>query len=92
MIKLWRNYSREYSMYRVSFKNLNPRNAVENSVQIYHVMHLLCLNDFSCLNALLFVAEMFTTGSCLELLAQVKFVEPKPILCLWNKIVKYPCA
>ena len=55
-------------------------------------MHLLCLNDFSCLNALLFVADIFTTGSCLELLAQVKFVEPKPILCLWNKIVKYPCA
>ena len=59
MIKLWRNYSREYSMYRVSFKNLNPRNAVENSVQIYHVMHLLCLNDFSCLDALLFVAQFF---------------------------------
>ena len=55
-------------------------------------MHLLCLNDFSCLNALLFVAEIFTTGSCLELLSCVKVIAPETVLCLWNEIVKYPYA
>ena len=69
-------------MYRVSCKNLNHGNAVEYSVRIYLVMHLLCLNDFSCLNALLFVAEIFTAGSCLELLPCVKFVAPETVLLL----------
>ena len=55
-------------------------------------MHLVCLNDFSCLNALLFVPEIFTTGSCLELLPCVKVRAPEPVLCLWNEIVKYPYA
>ena len=55
-------------------------------------MHLLCLNDFSCLNALLLVAEIFTTGSFLELLPCVNFVAPETVLCLWNEIVKYPYA
>ena len=50
-------------IYRVSCKNLNPWNATEPSVQIYHVMHMLCLNDFSCLEALLFAAKIFTPGS-----------------------------
>ena len=76
MIKIWKNYSREYNMNRVSCKNLNPRYAVKLSVQIYHFMHLLCLNDFSCLNALLFVAEILTTGACIELQPCVKFIEP----------------
>jgi len=71
---------------------LNPRNALDHSVWIYLDMHLLCLNDCSCLNALLFVAEIFTAGSCLELLPCVKFVAPETVLCLWNKIVKYPYA
>ena len=55
-------------------------------------MHLLCLNDFSCLDALLFVAEIFTIGSCLELQPFVKFIAPETVLCLWNEIVKYPYA
>jgi hypothetical protein len=79
-------------MYRVSYKNLNPRNAVEHSVQIYHIMHLLCLNDFSCLDASLFVAEIFTTGSGLGLLPCVKFIALETILFLWHEIVKCPYA
>jgi hypothetical protein len=71
---------------------LNPKNAVEHSVQIYHVMHLHSLNDFSCVDALLFVAEIFTTGSCLKLLPCVKYIAPETVLSLWNKIVKYPYA
>ena len=74
-------------MYRVSYKNLNPRNAVEHSVQIYLVMHLLRFNDFSCLDDLLFVAKIFTTGSFLELLHCVKFIAPEAMLCLWNEII-----
>ena len=53
-------------------------------------MHLLCLNDFSCVDALLFVAEIFTTNSCLELIPCVKFIAPEPVFCLWDEIVKYP--
>ena len=79
-------------MNRVSCKHLNPRYAVKHSIQIYHVMHLLYLNHFSCLDALLFVAEIFTIGSCLELQPFVKFIAPETVLCLWNEIVKYPYA
>ena len=55
-------------------------------------MHVLCLNDFSCLDALVFVAEIVTIGSSLELLSCVKFIGPETVLCLWNEIVKYPYA
>ena len=71
---------------------MNPRNALDHSVWIYLVMHLLCLNDFACLDALLFVAEIFTTNSCLELIPCVKFIAPEPVFCLWDEIVKYPYA
>ena len=36
--------------------------------------------------------QMFTTGSCLELLPCVKFIAPETILCLGNEIVEYPYA
>ena len=69
-------------MYRVSCKNLNHGNAVEYSVRIYLVMHLLCLNDFSCLDALPFLAEIFTTGLCLDLLPCVNLIAPETVLSL----------
>ena len=92
MIKIWKNYSREYNMHVVFCNNLNPINASDHSVWIYIFIHLLCLNDFSCLDALIFVAKIFTTYSCLELLPCVKFIAPETILCLGNEIVKYPYA
>ena len=90
MVKIWKHYSREYNTHIVSCKNLNPRNSSDHSVSIYLVLYLLCLNDFSCLDALLFVAEIFTTNSCLELIPCVKFIAPEPVFCLWDEIVKYP--
>jgi len=49
-------------------------------------MHVLCLNDFSCLDALVFVAEIVTIGSSLELLSCVKFIAPENVLCYGMKL------